>query len=249
LKNLTLSKDLSELLKPRFIRDDGSRRYTWGEWSPAWGYPSLHLTNLGNDDDCLTLIIGIFFCTFYIKIDVPHKWEMWENAIGFYFSEEALVLEWPWGGRQKHGVKKFLYYPWSLDFYKRWEAIVDGGWSDKLGGWDPNERHWVELPRRLGHGKIGTKAVYDFKYVLKSGEVQERKATVYVDRMEWRRRWLRWTPLFNLVRDCINVSFDGEVGERTGSWKGGCTGCGYELKPGESIGDCLARMERERKFK
>ena len=232
---------LPGVLTPRFIREDGSRRYNWGEWSPKIGGPRLDLTNLGNDDGYLTLIVGLVLCTFYIKVDVPHNWEMWENAIGFYFSDDALVLEWPWGGRHRRGHKLFLHYPWSLDFHKRWERVENDGYPrDAL--------FWIEMPRSMSHGTIATKHVYDFKYVLKSGEVQERKATVYVDRMEWRRRWLRWAPLFNLVRDCINVSFDGEVGERTGSWKGGVTGCGYELNPGETPEACLARMGRERKF-
>lgn len=30
--------------------------------------------------------------------------------------------------------------------------------------------------------------------------------------------------------------------------KGGCTGCGYDIKPGETPLECLQRMERERKF-
>ena len=46
----------------------------------------------------------------------------------------------------------------------------------------------------------------------------------------------------------IGVSFDGEVGEETGSWKGGCVGCGYEMLPGEVPLDTLRRMERDRKF-
>lgn len=245
-----MTATLAALFTPRYIDRDGSRRYAWGEWSPKLGGPRFDLTNLGGDDGHLTLIVGLVLCTFYVKIPVRHNWEMWEEAIGFYFSEDALVLEWPWKVKIGKRVRKniFLYYPWSLDFYKRWEAVIDGDFN-KAGQYDRNARHWVELPRRLGHGKIGTKAVYDYTYTLKSGEIQRRKATVYVDRMEWRRRWLPFLPLFNLVRDCIAVSFDGEVGERSGSWKGGCTGCGYELQVGESVEACLRRMERERIFK
>lgn len=46
----------------------------------------------------------------------------------------------------------------------------------------------------------------------------------------------------------IDVQFSDEVGERTGSWKGGTIGCGYNMLPGESPLDTLRRMEAERKF-
>jgi hypothetical protein len=44
------------------------------------------------------------------------------------------------------------------------------------------------------------------------------------------------------------VVFSAEVGERSGSWKGGCIGCGYDLLPDELPEECLRRMERDRKF-
>ena len=39
-----------------------------------------------------------------------------------------------------------------------------------------------------------------------------------------------------------------EVGKKKGSWKGGCIGCSYDSKPGETPEECLKRMEKERKF-
>jgi hypothetical protein len=58
----------------------------------------------------------------------------------------------------------------------------------------------------------------------------------------------RWLPFPRRIYQGISVEFDGEVGERTGSWKGGTIGCGYELRPNESPYACLERMMRERKF-
>lgn len=46
----------------------------------------------------------------------------------------------------------------------------------------------------------------------------------------------------------IDVEFNAEVGERTGSWKGGCIGCGYQMNPNETPLQALRRMEAERKF-
>lgn len=88
---------------------------------------------------------------------------------------------------------------------------------------------------------------YPYTYRLKNGEIQNRIATVHVTRMTWKMRW--WPLLhFKKVSTSINISFDGEVGEKTGSWKGGCTGCGYEMIGSETPLETLRRMESERKF-
>jgi len=113
--------------------------------------------------------------------------------------------------------------------YTYWEPFV-GSWErDK----QPDHRELFTLP---------------YRYVLKSGEVQERIATVFVSQMEWRPRCLKWTRLFAKIRTTIDITFNDEVGERTGSWKGGTTGCSWELRPNESPKEALRRMERERVF-
>lgn len=115
--------------------------------------------------------------------------------------------------------------------------LPDGTWTEHIGSW---ERHKGDDGREV--------LTYPYRYALKSGEVQERTATVCVERRTWRPRSLRWTSLFEKEHVSIDVQFSDEVGERSGSWKGGCTGCGYSLLPSESPLDCLRRMERERVF-
>jgi hypothetical protein len=89
---------------------------------------------------------------------------------------------------------------------------------------------------------------YSYTYVLRNGTVQERYADVSKRRhiITWRAfkafGWPRW------IKESIEVQFNGEVGERSGSWKGGTIGCGYDLRPGETMETALRRMERERKF-
>ena len=90
----------------------------------------------------------------------------------------------------------------------------------------------------------GDKISLPYTYVLKSGEVQRRTATIQHGQTLWLRPWLPWRKL----ADAINVEFSDEVGERTGSWKGGTLGCGYTMRKGETPVECLRRMERERKF-
>lgn len=72
--------------------------------------------------------------------------------------------------------------------------------------------------------------------------------TIYVTEREWRPKWLKWTKLFAITRRTIDIHFSKEVGNRKGSWKGGCTRCDYELLPNETPIDCIKRMEKEREF-
>lgn len=116
--------------------------------------------------------------------------------------------------------------------------MADGVWRiDDDRAWDAD---YVPLAR--------WEEAYPYAYVLKNGTVQSRTATVRVERRSWRPRCLFWTRLFEKTRTTISVSFDQEVGEESGSWKGGTTGCSYELLPGETPEQCLRRMEKERKF-
>lgn len=150
---------------------------------------------------------------------------------GFYFYEkEALVL--CWGNKSKH-----LRFPWTWDHCKTEVLREDGTWGPFIGSWEKTSKP---------DGRRIEEATYT--YVLKSGEVQFRLAKFYTERRTWRWKCLKHLPSPKLVRTSIDIEFDGEVGERTGSWKGGTVGCGYDLLPGETPLQCLRRMEKERVF-
>ena len=167
----------------------------------------------------------------------------------------------------------YIPMPWALSHHRSSRLRADGTWyheyeRDRLGV------HRARLARRnRWRALVGLPAVQDpragetwhsvderrhsqdlltethpYTYLMKSGVVQERVATITVSEGEWRRRWLTWTPLLALVRKSIDVQFSEGVGERVDSWKGGCIGCSYEMRPGEAPLDTLRRMERDRKF-
>jgi hypothetical protein len=143
------------------------------------------------------------------------------------------------------------FFPWNLDWrsteiltheaYGPGMAVV---WGEYKGNRRPFFDTWNE---RQSAAKRVSKD-YPYAYILKNREVQKRTATVHVERREWRARWWPIIPI-RKVSTCIDVKFDKEVGEETGSWKGGCTGCGYEMKWGETPERCLSRMEHEREFR
>jgi len=190
--------------------------------------------SLFNDGYCLDLLGFLIALPF---LDRWHRepYEIMESWGFYYDSHHALVLCW--------GDKcKFIHMPWCMDFVK-WEVMQPDGkfvLKDRSYDGDPKDGRWV--------------ADYVYRYTLRSGEVQVRIATVYVERGYWHwllAKWLRlplWLPVVNMMKQSIDVRFDDEVGERTGSWKGGCIGTGYSMLPGETPEQTLRRMERERKF-
>jgi hypothetical protein len=165
---------------------------------------------------------------------------------GFTFFDKSLQLKW--------GDKcKIIDMPWASGICVRSSNLLkDGTWAHE----DPRRNRSVSFDdfraARDAHSEFVRAnewvEQYPYRYVLRSGEVQERIATVKVEEREWRQHWLKWTRLFANVQRTISIDFSDEVGERSGSWKGGCTGCGYELRPNETPEQSLRRMEAERKF-
>lgn len=110
---------------------------------------------------------------------------------------------------------------------------------------DPCITIWMPWAwKHVRHTILTEKEAHPYRYRLRSGEIQERTATIRAEEREWRRWWL---PSRKISR-YIDIDFDVEVGERTGTWKGGTLGCGYEMRAGETPAETLRRMEQERKF-
>ena len=150
---------------------------------------------------------------------------------GFSLCDDAVHFNW---GEDC----KFWNLPCFNKVHQRHEVRrADGSWVPYVGSYEhnktPDGREEFVLP---------------YAYRLRNDELQQRKATVFVERRAWRPRWFEWTSLFEKSYQSIAVEFDDEVGERTGSWKGGCVGCGYTMLPGETPKQTLRRMERERFF-
>lgn len=172
-------------------------------------------------------LFGLFLPLPFRVTREPHEiMESW----GFSFVERTIHFNW---GRHT----KIFRFPWDWEHLKCEVQRPDGSWVPYVASYESDtepDGRWEES--------------YPYQYLLKSGEVQERTATVYIERREWRWRWLMWCPWPAIKRQSVDITFDDEVGERTGSWKGGTIGCGYEMKPGETALQTLRRMEREREF-
>lgn len=165
----------------------------------------------------------------------PPKW-----GIG-YHNQTVWIYKGGKGNMNGGGKWWTFHVPWQYDWVRTSMLKKDGTWEHEIGGnrKDFYKKEWKD---------ILWMETYPYTYILKSGTIQNRLATVKVSEMEHRQIWLKWTSLGNRIRKSIDIDFSDEVGERTGSWKGGTLGCGYNMKHGELPEQTLRRMEKERTF-
>lgn len=163
---------------------------------------------------------------------------------GIELHERSILMS--WGGHYK-----FIYLPWMYD-YCRTEVMLRDGTFVPYERWTRSGEspEPLDIFREVHPYTYVLRAVYSHDTENDHKYVQRRKATITVERRSWcwrgwPFRWLRWP---RSVQTTIDVQFDDEVGEQSGSWKGGTIGCGYELRKNETPVECLRRMERERKF-
>lgn len=173
------------------------------------------------------------------------------DAWGFGCFDKAFMVK--WGSKSK-----FFYFP-LINFEhidsKQQRLLMR---LDNFGGYLFGGTEWVTYPswkdedqeERTRQDFIIYTRSYPYHYMLDNGEVQTVEATISQQRRVWHRKGLpSWLPFFQKKSHTIEVSFSEELGERRGSWKGGCTGCSYEMKPFETPKDTLMRMQRERRFR
>jgi hypothetical protein len=205
-------------------------RFTWAEISGRFGC-ALALCSF---EEHYSLHVHLGWPNIFFRLPFLNRWhhEPHEGMESWGISLHARDAHLNWG---RHC--KIVHFPWEWTHVRH--DVFDGAGRRRpwIAPWhDPkaDDGRYIEK-----HGYV---------YILRSGEVQKRTATIYGEEMEWRWLWFRWLPWPRKISRTISVEFDGEVGERTGSWKGGCVGCGYEWRKGETMAAALRRMEAERKF-
>ena len=207
----------------------------WGYFSPRLGF-KLMLNRGGYFDQRYAIsfcfIFGMFHIYLPIKTKIPESCDTPRYGIAIHNNTFWLYL----GGE--------MYKDWNQCSQKwiTWDLPFVSYVFDFHRVMDVNGE-WVDYKY---DDKSIAKEVYDYSYTLKNGETQNRKAECYREKRQWHRKWF---PFVKMTRENIDVSFSEEVGEQTGSWKGGTVGCGYDLMEDESIKSCLSRMEKEREFR
>jgi hypothetical protein len=210
---------------------------SWGEFTPDWGF-RLGVGCSSDESEepggRASLMIQLVWGSFFIKLWKGSAWkhrDMWESyGIGLDRDGNS-TLHLNWG---KH--TKLVDLPWAWTHVRTSVFLYDGTWGQQVSILD----NTFEDKR--------AKETHPYHYLLNDGTVQTVDATISVREMEWRWKWLKSLPWPRLVRRTIEVEFSDEVGERRGSWKGGCLGCSYEMKRLEEPKETLLRMQRERRF-
>ena len=162
------------------------------------------------------------------------------DSYGFYFSctdaPEWHLFEYL-AVHTGNSMPHFINMPWSFDWHRTSILLSDGTWAHEKKGrklhlWDIDRWFWEQK-----NYYYAFEDPYDGELI---------GATFHIIEREWRRRWLKWTPLFSLVKRSIDVEFFKEVGREKGSWKGGTLGTSHTLRKGEDPIDCFNRMIKER---
>ena len=110
-----------------------------------------------------------------------------------------------------------------------------------------NKSHQYQTPDKDDYTyDFAHRESHPYTYTLKNQTVQARTATITQEKRVWARKWF---PFLKHVQHSIDIKFDGEVGERTGSYKGGVIGTSQEMLPNETPLQTLRRMEATREFK
>jgi hypothetical protein len=224
----------------------------WGYFAPRWGFQFvLHRGGYFDQRWAVTfaLIWGVFH--FYF----PWRTRLSEGCntpqYGFAIHNNTFWIY--TGGKYDESIGQCTgndqWITWDLPFFS-W--IFDGHWiQDQNHEWQcmsdfdkPWDFRQTNKPWDFRQTDAYTET-HPYTYVLNCGGVQSRTATCTIEKRKWHRKWF---PFLTRTRQVIDIAFDDEVGERSGSWKGGCTGCSYDMIEGETIEACLRRMEEKRKF-
>ena len=129
------------------------------------------------------------------------------------------------------------------------------------------EHVWTDTsgPHRLGEmskweaWRTAKEACPVRRFVFKDFDDQELVATTRIEEREWRfgTGWFKWLSWFcrPKVRRNLYIEFSGETGPEKGSWKGGTTGTGIDMLPGETHEEAFRRYcnqehrSKHRKYK
>jgi hypothetical protein len=173
------------------------------------------------------------------EIEFPSGWHEHRAGwvrLGFGLVTFAFSFPWPWVVPDEHQCSGptfgFCFFDDGLHLH----------WGKSKGRRD-DPFTIIAMPWRWHHKLhevLGEPEAHQFRYTLRSGEVQERTATIKPERRMWLRPWFPWKR----EERYIDIEFSDEVGERSGTWKGGVLGMGFGMLPNERPVEALRRMEK-----
>lgn len=228
-------------------------RYSWGEfyWTlhpKHWDLSFKLCEGWGGDNKDLISFSPLLF-KIYIHLptticQAEEKWQRFNGkSYGFYVYtciSNFTTFVFQWGKYSKH-----IEMPWTYEWYSKEILDFDG----EVVYYDSVKMRHIPFKNRWKTEEFWEKEVskqVDYTYHLKNGEIQNRTATIFHTRNTYTMRGLPW---IKKTYNYVDYAFNDEVGEQTGSWKGGVLASSEIIKDGETPLQAFRRMEEERKFK
>lgn len=233
----------------------------WLEFYTGWNKPRFVYDTCGYEDNRHNLSLSLGWGSLWLCFPWRNK-KVFEEDVnnpqpkyGFYLYGEGKFFDSFWYYRNKDGRShaKCIEMPWTLDFYRR-SYLTHDGWldcfeSERRKARERGEDTYKHPYYLYNDDERLIKKEFPFRYVTKSGEVQDTVASCYMEEMEWRPKWLKWTKLFNLVKTSLDIQFKDEMGNQRGSWKGGVMGVSCpvneEEKKNQDFETPLRKYEKE----
>lgn len=227
----------------RFSQNNYQNEISW-----KWGL-GLQIYKSGDGPYYYGINFHLGYPGFYICLPFKSNkksdgvWDSW----GFNLFGPSIHFNW--------GSKTKIFYFLFIREYGYSETLMkDLTWYKEKAKINLGNKNWVDEYQYIKDNKH--KELYDYHYMLKSGEVQKAKAEISINKMVDFKKGLKWLGWPKKIRYYIDISFKEfddstkieELGERSGSWKGGVTGCSWDMRKGETAKQTLRRMQKERKF-
>ena len=173
--------------------------------------------------------------------------QLWPKQYGFMMTEEALHVYYgqqthSWGNSEESTKSKCFFIPWNqwrrtrYDFLNGQHECVCSANDFKSGRIDFDAiRRAEEIVPKI-----------NFQIVDFDDEVVNAEAYITESRYDRGDGWFKWLKFFCAARIYrkLDFTFDKEVGERKGSWKGGLISTSCEIKPGESAIEAFTRWSK-----
>jgi len=228
--------------------------FTWS-YSKSFPHWAVVLRSRGEEDadrGICTLRISLWRATLLIAL--PNIVRPWREKVYPKWDTQTIARlgrDWYWNVNPRQ-------YGWSLNeghltiYYGRvtHDSSTDQNWGCFLP-WTQwrhvrhslydlaGEHFWTRPGNRYDWKEYtaAKKACPVAKFSFRDFDGQELTAMTQIEESEWRfgTGWCKWLSLFRRrkISRSLDIEFSGETGPEKGSWKGGTTGTGIEMLPGE----------------
>lgn len=164
-------------------------------------------------------------------------WDVTPRQYGFSLNEGGFLSV--YYGRETHDSRteqrRGYFLPWTQWRHVRHSLYDLGGahfWTEPKGAITKLGDHSAWEAYRAAQDAC-PKAVFAFK----DHDGEQLTATTRIEEREWHfgTGWFKWLSWFRRpkISRTLDIEFSGETGRAKGSWKGGTTGTGIDMLPGE----------------